>query len=194
MNPLIFVIICFILMFAAITIFIGKIIKADKQEKSKVQNMFDNIKPIRMTVIDIAYQKDAITNKITIIPILKNQNTNKVYISFNEYSHNKFQDKLSVSDNELYFMKIQNENGITLEQKSEVLVYINREIDKVQTINQELAIDGFKYYYGGMIDEQSQINNRKPTLYNKYEKDFLTLINNATYYEGGIELDLSKEM
>lgn len=194
MNPIIFIIICFILMFTAIIIFVGKIIKTQKQEKSKVQNMFDNIKPIRMTVVDIAYQKDAITNKIKVIPILKEQNSNKVYISFNEFSHNKFQDKLNVSDNELYFMKIQNEKGITLEQKGEVLVYINREIDKLQTINQELIIDGFKYYYGGMISEQGQINNKKPTLYNKYEKDFLNLINNAIYYEGGIELDLSKEI
>lgn len=194
MNPLMFIIICLILMLTAIIIFVAKIGKDKKQEELKLQNMFENIKPIRMNVIDIVVKKDAITNKITIIPILKDKISNKIYISFNEYSHNKFEDKLNIPDSEINFIKIQNENGIILEQKSEVLVYINREIDKVQTINQELIIDGFKYYYGGIISEQNEIDNRRPTLYNKYEKDFLNLINNAVYYEGAIELDLSKEI
>ena len=150
----------------------------DKVEKPQ------HAKPKLMRVVDmLIYPTNVRKAQFEIYPVLKDQITNEIYVSFASHGYGKYYYHYYKNKKRIEIMKA---NGKVLEKHEEATLYLTKEIGKIIVDKNKVMIGGKEYKYVGQMNKKN-IKIRKKRLYNLSSEKFLNDIHLATYYDGYVE-------
>lgn len=180
-----------------IIILIGMFIKTIKEAiEKRNKSSFDirtynetvekpqHAKPKLMRVVDmLIYPTNVRKAQFEIYPVLKDQLTNEVYVSFASHGYGKYYYHYYKNKKRIEIMKA---NGKVLEKHEEATLYLTKEIGKIVVDKDKVMIGGKEYKYVGQMNKKN-VKIRKNRLYNLASEKFLKDIHLATYYDGYVE-------
>lgn len=180
-----------------VIILIGMIIKTIKESiEKRNKSSFDikmynetvekpeHAKPKLMRVVDVLiYPTNVRKAQFEIYPVLKDQLTNEIYVSFDSHGYGKYYYHYYKNKKRIEIMKA---NGKVLERHEEATLYLTKEIGKIVVDKNKVMIGGKEYKYVGQMNKKN-VKIRRNKLYNLSSEKFLKDIHLATYYDGYVE-------
>ena len=153
-------------------------------EKSEIPT---NSTSRKMRVVDmLVYISDVEEHVFEVYPVLKDMNTNEIYVSFKDHGYGKYFYQYHKNTKNI---EVKTSAGRVIEKNDWATLYIVKKLGKVLVNKNKIMINGKEYEYVGKMNSKNKIPLQKNKIYNIIDKDFLELINHSNFYDGFIKFD-----
>lgn len=141
----------------------------------------------KMRVVDmLVYISDVEDNIFEVYPVLKDMNTNEIYVSFKDHGYGKYFYQYHKNTKNI---EVKTSAGRVIEKHDWATLYIVKKLGKVLVSNNKVMLNGKEYEYVGKMNSKNKIPLQKNKIYNIIEKDFLNILNHSNFYDGFIKFD-----
>ena len=200
MNELFIMVLVILIILNFIVALIKRAIKKkNTKSKKKNKNILDinkyneksdipkNATSRKMRVIDmLVYTTNDEENFFEVYPVLKDTNTNEIYVSFKNHGYGKYFHHYHKNNKNI---EVKTSAGRVIEKNDEATLYIVKKIGKVLVDDNKIMINGKEYEYAGKMNSKIKKPLQKNKIYNIIDKDFLNILNHANFYDGFIKFD-----
>lgn len=153
-------------------------------EKSDIP---ENSTSRKMRVVDmLVYTSNIEENIFEIYPVLKDMNTNEIFVSFKDHGYGKYFYQYHKNTRNI---EVKTSAGRVIEKHDWATLYIVKKLGKVLVNNNKIMINGKEYEYEGQMNSKNKKPLQKNKIYNIIDKDFLEILNHANFYDGFIKFD-----